>query len=402
MLPDERTTHSNTLSLPSDVEGLVAAPGRGVARPLVDFLRGQGINVQTTSDADSAFEEALLHPPDVVLIDDRLPPAGGIELCQRLKGNVRTHFVPVIVFALNDLRPYRLRALAAGADAVFGPGTDPQERRTRLWALLRTRALYRQLEKKQRAQGSEIVDRRRWLGHFLHDLQGQVAALNVNVDYLAKLTPPKGDVRLENFLESIEDVRTVFAQLMANVRTVQDYDRYETAQLVPQETLITLGDVAADVADELRRQAVVAERPFSFARPPAATERRVQGDRELLRRAMLNLGLSALRRAPARSEVAMTVTETDTASRFRVTVPGESLTGGDRLNIFEPYAQRTSNAPGYGLGLALVRAIIELHEGHIWIEDVPEGGCAFVFELKWQRRGPRAKRPGDGERLERV
>ncbi|HSZ84272.1 MAG TPA: response regulator, partial [Polyangia bacterium] len=90
MLPDERTTHSNTLSLPSDVEGLVAAPGRGVARPLVDFLRGQGINVQTTSDADSAFEEALLHPPDVVLIDDRLPPAGGIELCQRLKGNVRT------------------------------------------------------------------------------------------------------------------------------------------------------------------------------------------------------------------------------------------------------------------------------------------------------------------------
>src|SRR5216683_2668180 len=99
MLPDERTTHNNTLSLPSDVEGLVAAPGRGVARPLVDFLKGQGINVQTTS----------------------------------------------------------------GADAVFGPGTDAQERRTRLWALLRTRALYRQIEKKQRAQGSEIVERRRWL-----------------------------------------------------------------------------------------------------------------------------------------------------------------------------------------------------------------------------------------------
>jgi signal transduction histidine kinase len=400
MLPDERTTHSNTLSLPSDVEGLVAAPGRGVARPLVDFLRGQGINVQTTSDADAAFEEALLHPPDVVLIDDRLPPAGGIELCQRLKGNVRTHFVPAIVFALNDLRPYRLRALAAGADAVFGPGTDAQERRTRLWALLRTRALYRQLEKKQRAQGSEIVDRRRWLGHFLHDLQGQVAALNVNVDYLAKLAPPKGDVRLENFLESIEDVRTVFAQLMANVRTVQDYDRYETAQLVPQETSLALGDVAADVAEELRRQAVVAERPFSFARPPAESERRVQGDRELLRRAMLNLGLSALRRTPARSEVAMSVTETDLASRFRVTIPGESLQGADRLNVFEPYAQRTVNAAGYGLGLALARAIVELHEGHVWIEDVPEGGCAFVFELKWVRRGPRAKRPGD--RLERA
>src|SRR5882672_4186053 len=396
MLPDERTTHSNTLSLPSDVEGLVAAPGRGVSRPLVDFLRGQGINVQTTSDADAAFEEALLHPPDVVLIDDRLPPAGGIELCQRLKGNVRTHFVPTIVFALNDLRQHRLRAMAAGADAVFGPGTDAQERRTRLWALLRTRSLYRQMEKKQRAQGSEIVERRRWLGYFLHDLQGQVAALNVNVDYLGKLAPAKGDVRLENFLESIEDVRTVFAQLMASVRTVQDYDRYETNQLVPQDTSLALGDVAADVADELRRQAGAAERPFSFARPPADTERKLQGDRELLRRAMLNLGLSALRRAPARAEVAMSVTETDAAALFRVTVPGDSLQGTDRLNAFEPYPQRSIAAAGYGLGLALARAIVELHDGHLWIEDVPEGGCAFVFELGWQRRGPSSTRSGGG------
>jgi K+-sensing histidine kinase KdpD len=401
MLPDERTTHNNTLSLPSDVEGLVAAPGRGVARPLVDFLRGQGINVQATSDADAAFEEALLHPPDVVLIDDRLPPAGGIELCQRLKSNVRTHFVPVIVVAPNDVRQHRLRALAAGADAVFGPGTDAQERRTRLWALLRTRALHRQLEKKQRDQGSEIVDRRRWLGHFLHDLQGQVAALNVNVDYLAKLAPPKGDVRLANFLESIEDVRTVFAQLMANVRTVQDYDRYEMGQLVPQETRLALGDVAADVAEDLRRQALAVERPFSFARPPAETERKLNGDRELLHRAMSNLGRSALRRAPARAPVAMSVTELDGASRFRVTVPGEGLQGADRLNAFEPYAQRSVSAAGYGLGLALARAIVELHDGHLWIEDVPEGGCAFVFELKHQRRGSlKHKRPANS--LERM
>jgi signal transduction histidine kinase len=401
MLPDERTTHNNTLSLPSDVEGLVAAPGRGVARPLVDFLRGQGINVQATSDADAAFEEALLHPPDVVLIDDRLPPAGGIELCQRLKGNVRTHFVPVIVFALNDLRQHRLRALAAGADAVFGPGTDAQERRTRLWALLRTRALYRQLEKKQRAQGSEIVERRRWLGHFLHDLQGQVAALNVNVDYLAKLAPAKGDARLANFQESIEDVRTVFAQLMANVRTVQDYDRYEMGQLVPQEAQLALGDVAAEVADDLRRQAAVSDRSFSFARPPAETESRLPGDRELLRRAMSNLGLSALRRAPARAAVAMSVAEVDGASRFRVTVPGESLQGADRLNAFEPYAQRSVSAAGYGLGLALARAIVELHDGHLWIEDQPEGGCAYVFELKHQRRSAlHHKRPANA--LERM
>ena len=112
----------------------------------------------------------------------------------------------------------------------------------------------------------------------------------------------------------------------------------------------------------------------------------VQGDRELLRRAISNLGLSALRRAPSRAAVSMSVAEIDSGSRFRVTVPSDSLQGTDRLNAFEPYAQRSVNAAGYGLGLALARAIVELHGGHIWIEDVPGGGCAFVFELK--RRSP--------------
>ena len=100
---------------------MVVAPGRASRGRWSTFLRAQGINVRTADDADTAFEEALLHPPDVVLIDDRVPPAGGVDLCPRLKDNVRTHFVPVIVCALNDLRSFRLRALAAGADAVFAP-----------------------------------------------------------------------------------------------------------------------------------------------------------------------------------------------------------------------------------------------------------------------------------------
>jgi signal transduction histidine kinase len=37
---------------------------------------------------------------------------------------------------------------------------------------------------------------------------------------------------------------------------------------------------------------------------------------------------------------------------------------------------------GYGLGLALAKVVIELHGGHIWLEDVPAGGSAFIVELK--------------------
>jgi K+-sensing histidine kinase KdpD len=212
---------------------------------------------------------------------------------------------------------------------------------------------------------------------------------------MAKSEPAPGDARLANFLESVEDARTVFAQVMVHVRTVQDYDRFETGQLVPHETGLALGEVGVDVVEELQRHAVAAEKSISFARPPVETERKVQGDRELLRRAILNLGMSALRRAPARGRVLMSVVETDVGSRFRVAVPGETLQGADRLNLFEPYAHLSSasaSASGFGLGLALARAVVELHEGHLWIEDLAEGGCAIAFELKWQRRGTAGKR----------
>jgi K+-sensing histidine kinase KdpD len=414
MLPDERTTHSNELPLPSEVEGLIVAPGRAVTRALVGFLREQGINVRTANDADRAFEEALLHPPDVVLIDDRVSPAGGVDLCHRLKANARTHFVPVILCALNDLRQYRLRAFAAGADAIFAPSTDAQERRARLWALLRTRALYRRVERRQRTQKSEIVERRHWLSLFLHDLKGQVAAIAANVDYLAKFVPPADDARRQDFEDSVEDARGVFEQLKSAVRTVLDYDRFETGQLVPREARFSLGDTAAEVVEGLRRHAALADKTLTLSRPSGDRERALYGDRDLVGSAMLNLAMGALRRASTHSRVAVEVTATDAGMRFGVAAPGAPLQPGERMNVFEPYGRQVAGAAGYGLGLALARAVIELHEGRIWVEDLAGAGCAFVFELGFPPAGARPRRApqrggreggreerGDGENDER-
>jgi signal transduction histidine kinase len=401
MLPDERTTLTNTLALPSDVEALVAAPGRGVARPIVVFLRSQGISVQTAGDADSAFEEALLHPPDVVLIDDRIPPAGGVELCQRLKGNIRTHFVPTIVFALNDLRQFRLRAVAAGADAVFAPSTDAQERRTRLWSLLRSRALFRRMERKQRSQGSEIVERRRWVSHLLHDLQGSVATLKANVDFMSRFGPPLADPRRTDFDEAIDDARTVFDQLMQSVRTVMDFDRFETGQLILHETTIVLGDVVAEVVEELGRHAESVDKSLTFKRPTTG-ETPILGDYDLMKRVVSNLIMNAIKRGQPGRAIAVAVVQTDEGVRFSVTSPGELIAAADRPGIFEPYSQMGSSAVGYGLGLALARAVVEMHGGRIWVEDTPRSGVAFVLELRSDRQqGVPGKRRGSERTLSR-
>jgi K+-sensing histidine kinase KdpD len=394
MLPDERTTNSNELALPSHVEGLIVAPNRAATRPLLAFLRAQEINVRLAFDADAAFEEALLHPPDVVLLDDRVAPSGGIELCRRLKANVRTHFVPVVLCALNDLRQHRTRAFAAGADAVFVPATDPDERRERLWALLRTRALYRRFDRRQRSQKNEIVDRRHWTSHFLHDLKGHVAALSANLDYLSKFGPDAGDPRRADYDDSVADMRGVFEQLRVGVRTVLDYDRFESGQLTLRETSFSLGEATEEAIEPLRRYGAIAGRAVTLAR--GAGERPIVGDRELIAGAILNLGFGALRRGSARAPLAFEVSATDVGMRFRVSAPGQPLQPAERNALFDPYRHGAGSAM-YGLGLALARAVVELHEGgRIWVEDLPGGGCAFVFELAGKRGASRSRRAGEG------
>ncbi|MBC8134193.1 MAG: hybrid sensor histidine kinase/response regulator, partial [Deltaproteobacteria bacterium] len=330
----------------------------------------------TSDDIDSAFEEALMHPPDVILIDDRISPGGGIDLCQRLKGNVRTHFVPTIVLAASDLRPFRMRALAAGADAVFSPSVDPQERRTRLWALLRTRALYRRLERKQRSQGTEIVERRRWLAFLLHDLQGSVAALSANVDYLSRFAPPAVDPRRQDFTEAVADARTVFDQLMHSVRTVLDFDRFETGRLVIEAAPLRIGDLAAEIVADLGQNPVLIGE-IALVRP--SDERAVSADPELMRRVLVNLVMHCVRRGEGKTTVRITHAEGGVG--VWVGSPGSTLTPADKREMFEPYAQLHEKPVGYGLGLALARAVVELHGGKIWVEDVPGGGSAFAFLL---------------------
>lgn len=380
MLPNERTTRSDVVALPGDMEGLVVAADRNVARQLADFLRSQRVNIQVATDADTAFEEALIHPPSVVLIEDNIGPAGGVELCQRLKGNTRTHFVPVILFGPGDDRTYRIRATSAGADAIFSPATDEGEQRTRLWALLRTHALIRREENRRKSQGSVIAQQRRWVSSFVHDLQSSVSALQANFEYLAQqLGAATKNTEVD---ECIVDTRSLCGQLTRGLRTVLDYERLEEGRMFLTETSVSLAQLAHESRDDLLPWAQSANKTIDVV---ALTRATVRGDRELLKRALQNLMSHAVRQ-PLNRQVAVTVQNKADAVTVTVRGNGDTLSPEDRAHIFDPYTRTARHVPvGHGLGLALAKAVIEMHDGQIMVESGDGAGgssWAFVLTLK--------------------
>jgi signal transduction histidine kinase len=68
--------------------------------------------------------------------------------------------------------------------------------------------------------------------------------------------------------------------------------------------------------------------------------------------------------------------------RFRVADTGVGMSEEQRLHAFDPFWQaRKADRRGAGLGLRIVRGIVEAHGGRVWVESEPGRGTALYFTL---------------------
>ncbi len=383
MLPHERTTRNEVAATPGEVEGLVVAADRNAARPLVDFLRAEGINVQVANSTEAGFEEALLHRPNVVLIDEQISSAGGVDLCERLKSNTRTHFLPIIIFGRSkqdDL--LRLDALAAGADALFSPATSKEERRARLWALLRSQAIFRKLDSRRQAQSSAITEKRRWVRGLIHDIQNLLGAIQANFEYIAQCSSDREGPRRADFDECVEETRGTFREMVRNLRTVLEFERFEAGDVVLKPGKVLLSDVCDTVCSGLAHLAsssgkrIVVDCASYYALP-------VDGDTNYVKEAVAILASYVLRQSENQKCVLEAASETGVA-RLRVYGDRFEIPESSRKSLFDPYSdavKEKSTRVAHKAGLALARVIVEVHHGSIWVEDVEGAGSAFVIEF---------------------
>lgn len=109
-------------------------------------------------------------------------------------------------------------------------------------------------------------------------------------------------------------------------------------------------------------------------------------DTALIEIALLNLIDNACKYAPASEPVDLGFTMHNEMIGITVSDRGPGLSASEQAAIFQPYvrAAKEKNASGYGLGLAFVAHIAELHRGKIEVTNPPNGGCRFTLWLPQQ------------------
>jgi len=111
----------------------------------------------------------------------------------------------------------------------------------------------------------------------------------------------------------------------------------------------------------------------------------IDGDRERLKQVFDNILSNAIKYSPTGKRIWLRAYASGEVIRVEVQDEGPGFTEDDKAKLFGFFqrlsAQPTGGESSNGVGLAIVKKIVELHEGRIWVESVPGLGATFVVEL---------------------
>jgi signal transduction histidine kinase len=210
-----------------------------------------------------------------------------------------------------------------------------------------------------------------------HELRSPLGVIET---YAALLLKEKEKFRPED-LEVFTRIKENAGRLANFVTAMLDLAKVERGRMDLRPAAEDPLALARDAADFLRPKAE--EKGIGLAvegGPPGGT---ALLDRELVTHVLTNLLSNALKFTPAGGSVTLRVALAGGRCRFEVADTGPGLREGEAQKLFTPFTQGSA-APGHGgtgLGLALVRAIAELHGGKAGCGPAPGGGALFWVDL---------------------
>jgi signal transduction histidine kinase len=149
-------------------------------------------------------------------------------------------------------------------------------------------------------------------------------------------------------------------------------------------------DVGAVVRDAAELYAPLAEAKGVALAVTSGADVWVDGDRNLISQALVNLLDNAIKYTPAGGRISAAVRETRDSTSISVSDSGPGIPENERSRVLERFVRLevSRHSPGTGLGLSLVAAVARLHGAELLLEGNSPGLKATLI---FRRRSPRAR-----------
>lgn len=409
-LAPEPTPGPSTASARAGAGRVLVVEDNAEMRDFIAHTLAERFDVVTAVDGEDGLARARACAPDLVLTDLMMPRLGGDGLVAALRREEAFATVPVVMLTARAEDEVRVAMLREGVQDVLAKPFGPAELLARVSNLvaakqagdvlraelatlstdlgdlaLRVTSKNRQLQAALRE--AELARREAehagkvkgyFLGMISHELRSPLAALNLNLQLLSRdpSMPPAMQPRLARIERSAR-------QMTGLIENLLEHTRIEAGRIDAKVRPAQLEPLAHELVEAHRDEAapgVGLRLDMPGPLPPLRT------DPDLLRVAVGNLLSNALKFTTA-GEVVLRVSVDAAARGHRIEVvdTGIGIAATDLERIFEPFEQavplQRKSTPGIGLGLALVRAIVEGLGGSVEVESRPGTGSTFRLRL---------------------
>lgn len=208
-----------------------------------------------------------------------------------------------------------------------------------------------------------------------HDLRTPLTALVGMADTVAEgRTAHPGDQQA--MIVAIRDQALTINRLVSNLLEMA---RLQSGEITLNKAWQPVEEVVGASLQQMRLQ--LAQHPVKVEIMPALPP--LEFDAVLMERALCNLLENAAKYSPPESEITLSATQAGNWLEISVCDRGPGLPTAEQAELFGLFrrGQRESNIPGVGLGLAIVRNIVEAHGGSVDATDRSGGGACFSLRL---------------------
>ena len=338
---------------------------------------------------DEALELLLQHDVALALIDVQMPGLNGFELAELMRGNERTRRVPIIfVTAGANSAERRFQGYEAGAVDFIQKPIEPDILRSKA-AIFAELYRQRQMISEQRdlleaqTRALQLADKRKneFIGILVHELRNPLAALNGGLKILSR-KPDAGKV---------EQIHGLMHQQMDHIIRLVD-DLLDVSRITQGKINLVKSDFdirdAIHSALDMTRQAIEERKHAVTIRVPDQSCM-ISADKVRLTQCVSNLVNNAAKYTPMGGQIEVALELLPRTYRISVTDNGLGLSAeaaGALFRMFEQVEEHRDYAHGgLGIGLALVKQLMELHGGDVSVwSDGPGLGSVFTLDLPIQ------------------
>ena len=336
------------------------------------ILKRAGFKVIEASNGGDALLRARQDRPNLILLDVKLPDINGLEVCRQLKGGAETNTILVLQTSASCIGTAdKIRALDGGADNYLVEPIEADELIANVKALLRLGRVERELRE---------VDRRKdeFLATLAHELRNPLGPIRTALALLCKLDPVVPAMQ--------DNARRTIARhtdhLVRLVDDLLDVSRISQGKISLQWESVSLASVIRSAVETSSHSIVARGHALDVNLP--GEELWVCGDAVRLSQIVANLLLNAAKfTAPGGRIVIRAERDGDTV-RIRLSDNGIGIDAASIDSIFGLFAQ-SGHSPdrvqdGLGIGLSLVRNLVQLHGGQVSVRS-PGVGLGSTFEV---------------------